>query len=51
MPAKSTLKARLAKWKPPRVDASKKAAGPGGREFPDAIKKMRGGGFRPGSRP
>ena len=50
MPPKSTLKARLAKWKPPAVDTSKKAKGAAGRMFPAAVVKMRGGGFRPGSR-
>ena len=49
MTPKSTLKARLAKWKPPRVDTSKKAKGVTGRQFPAAVVKMRGGGFRPGS--
>lgn len=49
MPPKSTLKARLAKWKPPRVDTKAKPKGPVGRVFPAVVVKMRGGGFRPGS--
>lgn len=50
MPSKQPLKARLAKWKPPRIDASKTPKGPKGREFPAAIAAIRGGGFRPGYR-
>ena len=51
MTPKQALRARLAAWEPPEIDTSAKHRGAVGRVFPEAVRKMRGGGFRPGYRP
>ena len=50
MPSKPPLRTRLAGWKPPDLDTGAKPRGAPGRVFPDAVRKIRGGGFRPGER-
>lgn len=43
---KPTLKERLAKWKPPPIEASRKPKGIMGRRFPESVAKLRAGGHR-----
>ena len=43
------LRDRLKKWKPPKVP-DRKPGGPSARRFPEAVRSIRGGGFRPGYR-
>ena len=43
---KDALKARLEAWKPPPIDTSKKPGGLLARRFSEAVRGVRGGGYR-----
>ena len=41
------LRNRLKEWKPPEIPAGAKPRGLSGRRFPEAVRAIRGGGYRP----
>ena len=45
-----SLKERLSKWSPPKAGKPRKPGGPAARRFTEAVRSIRGGGFRPGYR-